>query len=290
MKTDKRSNDQGPCLPEQRTRTREVFRSLAKHRVAFAGILILLFLTAMAVFAPFLAPYDPNEQDLYHVLEGPSAQHLLGTDDVGRDLLSRVIYGSRATLTMGTLSTFFSAIIGVLIGLVAGYKGGVTDMIIMRITDTFMCVPALVLMLVIVSALGPGMQSIVVSITILSWTWFARIVRGQVMLVRELPYIEAAHALGASGFRIIFKHLLPNVMAPVIITATVSFLGLGVQQPTSSWGNELRIGYSYLEVVPLFSFAPGLMITLAVLAFNFMGDGLRDALDPRLRRNNTMIK
>ena len=302
MNKDKLSIGQGPCLPEQRTRTQEVFRSLAKHRVAFAGILILLFLTAMAVFAPFLAPCDPNEQDLYHVLEGPTAQHLLGTDDVGRDLLSRVIYGSRATLMMGALSTLFSAVIGVLIGLVAGYKGGVVDMVIMRITDTFMCVPAVVLMLVIVSALGPGMQSIVISITILSWTWFARIVRGQVMLVRELPYVEAAHALGASGLRIMFKHLLPNVMAPIIITATialggnimlesaVSFLGLGVQQPTSSWGNELRIGYSYLEIVPLFSLAPGLMITLAVLAFNFMGDGLRDALDPRLRQNNTLIK
>ncbi len=298
----KNGQDQGPCLPEQRTRTREVFLLLAHHRVAFAGIVILLFLTAMAVFAPFLAPYDPNEQDLYHVLEGPTRVHMLGTDDVGRDLLSRVIYGSRATLMMGALSTFFSAVIGVLIGLVAGYKGGVVDMVIMRITDTFMCVPALVLMLVIVSALGPGMQSIVISITILSWTWFARIVRGQVMLVRELPYVEAAHALGASGFRIMFKHLLPNVMAPVIITATialggnimlesaVSFLGLGVQQPTSSWGNELRVGYSYLEIVPLFSLAPGLMITLAVLAFNFMGDGLRDALDPRLRRNNTFVK
>jgi len=256
----------------------------------------------MAVFAPFLAPCDPNGQDLYHVLEGPSAQHLLGTDDVGRDLLSRIIYGSRATLMMSALSTFFSAIIGVLFGLVAGYKGGIVDMVIMRITDTFMCVPGLVLMLVIVSALGPGMQSIVVSITILSWTLFARIVRGQVMIVRELPYVEAAHALGASGFRIMFKHLLPNVMAPIIITATialggnimlesaVSFLGLGVQQPTSSWGNELRIGYSYLEIVPLFSLAPGLMIALAVLAFNFMGDGLRDALDPRLRKNNNIIK
>ncbi len=302
MNEDNRSIDQGSSLRKQRTQTQEIIRALINHKVAFAGILILLFLTAMAVFAPFLAPHDPNEQDLYHVLEGPSKAHLLGTDDVGRDLLSRVIYGSRATLMMGALSTFFSAVIGVLIGLVAGYKGGITDMVIMRITDTFMCVPALVLMLVIVSALGPGMQSIVVSITILSWTWFARIVRGQVMIVRELPYVEAAHALGASGLRIMFKHLLPNVMAPIIITATialggnimlesaVSFLGLGVQQPTSSWGNELRIGYSYLEIVPLFSLAPGLMITLAVLAFNFMGDGLRDALDPRLRRNNTFVK
>lgn len=276
--------------------------SLARHRIALAGMVIITLLTLMATLAPVLAPYDPNEQDLYKVLQGPSSQHLLGTDDVGRDLLSRIIYGSRTTLMMGLLSTFFSAAIGVLAGLVAGYKGGLMDMVIMRLTDTFMCMPALVLMLAIVSALGPGMYSVVFSITMLAWTWFARIVRGQVLLVRELPFIEAAQALGASGFRIMFRHLLPNVMAPIIVTATialggnimlesaVSFLGLGIQEPTSSWGNELRIGYSYLEVVPLFSIAPGLMITLAVLAFNFLGDGLRDALDPRLHGNDKPLK
>jgi peptide/nickel transport system permease protein len=290
-----RYHEQDNGLPAARSNGRAVIHALAKHWVASTGIIIFLCIAAMAIFAPFLAPYNPNEQDLYHVLEGPSRLHLLGTDDVGRDLLSRVIYGSRATLLMGGLSTLFAAIIGVLLGLVAGYKGGIIDMIIMRTTDTFMCIPALVLMLAIVAALGPGMESVIISITVLSWTWFARIVRGQVMQVRELPYIEAAQALGASGFRIMFKHLLPNVMAPIIITASialggnimlesaVSFLGLGVQPPTPSWGNELRIGYSYLEIVPLFSLAPGLMITLAVLAFNFIGDGLRDALDPRLR-------
>jgi len=271
--------------------------ALAHHRVASAGIVILLFITAMAVFAPFLAPYDSNEQDLYHVLEGPSRVHMLGTDDVGRDLLSRVIFGSRVTLIIGVLSTLFSAVIGVLLGLAAGYKGGITDMIIMRATDTFMCMPNLILLLVIMAAIGPGMESLILSITILSWTGFARIVRGQVMQVRELPYVEASRALGASGFRIIFRHLLPNVTGPIIVASSialggnimlesaVSFFGLGVQPPTPSWGNELRIGYSYLEIVPLFSFAPGLMITLAVLGFNFMGDGLRDALDPRLRGN-----
>ena len=158
-------------------------------------------------------------------------------------------------------------------------------MVIMRTTDTFMCMPELILVLVMVSALGPGMKSLVISITVFTWTGFARIVRGQVMRVRELPYIEAAHALGASGFRIMFRHLLPNVMAPIIVTASialgvnimmesaVSFLGLGVQPPTPSWGYELRIGYSYLEIVPLFSFAPGLMITLAVLALTSWGTG-----------------
>lgn len=274
-----------------------VMHALLHHRVAFSGIVLLLCITAVAVFAPFLAPYDPNEQDLYRVLEGPSRLHLLGTDDVGRDLLSRVMFGSRVTLLIGFLSTLFSALIGVLLGLVSGYKGGIIDMIIMRITDTFMCLPNLILMLVIMSAVGPGMKSLVISISLLSWTGFARIVRGQVMQAREMPYIEATRALGASGFRIVFRHLLPNVMGPVIVASSialggnimlesaVSFFGLGVQPPTPSWGNELRIGYSYLEIVPLFSFAPGLMIMLSVLGFNFMGDGLRDALDPRLRGN-----
>lgn len=260
-------------------------------------MLIILCLAAIAVFAPILAPYDPNEQDLYRILEGPSRQHLLGTDDVGRDVLSRVIYGSRVTLAMGAASTLFSAVIGVLLGLVAGYRGGLVDSALMRLTDTFMCMPALVLALAMVAALGPGVQSVIVSITVLAWTGYARIVRGQVLIVRELPFVEAARALGASGLRIMFRHLLPNVMAPVIVAATIalgvnimlesalSFLGLGVQAPTPSWGNELRVAYSYLEVVPLFSIAPGLMITLAVLAFNFLGDGLRDALDPRLQGN-----
>jgi peptide/nickel transport system permease protein len=273
-----------------------VARALARHRIAMVGIIILVCLVAMSVLAPLIAPHDPNEQDLYHVLEGPSSGHLLGTDDVGRDLLSRVIYGSRVTLLIGGLSTLLAAIIGVLLGLVVGYKGGVWDMIIMRVTDTFMSMPVLILVLVMVAALGPGMKNLIVAITVLTWPGYARIVRGEAMRVRELPYIEAAHALGASGFRIMFKHILPNIMAPIIVTAsiavgvnimmesTVSFLGLGVQPPTPTWGNELKIGYSYLEVVPLFSIAPGLMITLAVLAFNFIGDGLRDVFDPRLKR------
>jgi ABC-type dipeptide/oligopeptide/nickel transport system permease subunit len=295
MKPEKDLSQGSNAVQRSASNSSGIIKTFMRHKIALAGTVILLFMLTVAVFAPFLAPCNPNDQDLYQVLQGPSSQHLLGTDDVGRDLLSRVIFGARATLMIGALSTLFSAIIGVVIGLISGYKGGAIDMIVMRITDTFMCIPALVLMLVIVSALGPGMHSVIISITVLSWTWFARIVRGQVMLVRELPYIEAARALGASGFRIMFKHLLPNVMAPIIITATlalggnimlesaVSFLGLGVQQPTPSWGNELRIGYSYLEIVPMFSIAPGLMITLAVLAFNFIGDGLRDAFDPRLR-------
>jgi peptide/nickel transport system permease protein len=279
-----------------------VTKAVLKHKVSCVGVVIIILLSLMAIFAPLLAPHDPHEQDLYHVLENPSRKHLLGTDDVGRDLLSRVIYGSRISLLVGVGATIFAAVIGVILGLIAGYKGGIVDMIIMRITDTFMCIPGLILLLVMAAALGPGLHNIIIAISLIGWTGFARIIRGQVLMVRELPYIEAANAAGASGFRIMFKHLLPNSLAPIIVAASITiggvimlesaaaFLGLGVQPPTPSWGKALRIGYSYLEVVPLFSIAPGLMITLAILAFNFLGDGLRDALDPRLRGQGKKIE
>ncbi len=271
------------------------------HKMAFVGVVIIVSLLCMAVFAPFLAPHDPNDQDLYHVLEGPTWEHLLGTDDVGRDLLSRVIFGARISLIIGIVSTFLSALLGSMLGLISGYKGGMADMVIMRITDTFMCLPVMVMLLVIVAILGPGVENIIIAISVLTWTTFARIMRGQVLHVRELPYIEAAHADGASGWRIMFKNILPNAISPIIVAISITlgrhimlesiatFLGLGVQPPTPTWGKALRVGYSYLEIVPLYSIAPGLMITLAVLGFNFLGDGLRDALDPRLRGEGKKI-
>lgn len=272
-----------------------IAKALWRHKLSRVGIVIIVLLVSMAIFAPLIAPYDPNKQDLYAVLKGPSKANLLGTDNVGRDLLSRVIFGTRISLGVGIAATFFSAILGVFIGLIAGYYGGVADMVIMRITDIFMCIPWLVFVLVLAAALGPGIDNIVIAIVALGWTGFARIIRGQVLMVRELPYVDAARAAGASGWRIMFRYLLPNSLAPIIVAATMTiggviivesaaaFLGLGVQPPTASWGKALRTGYSYLERVPLFSIAPGLMITLSVLAFNFVGDGLRDALDPRLR-------
>ncbi|MFZ5571826.1 MAG: ABC transporter permease [Thermodesulfobacteriota bacterium] len=274
---------------------RNILHSLVAHKTACPGILIILLLTMMALTAPWLAPHDPNEQDLYHVLAPPGRDHLLGTDDVGRDLLSRVLYGARISLFVGLSSTVFSAVIGIFLGLAAGYKGGITDVILMRITDTFMSIPGLIFLLVLAAALGPGVHNIIIAITALGWTGFARIVRGQVLTLKRLPFVEAARAAGASGWRIMFRHLLPNALSPVIVAASITvggaimlesaaaFLGLGVQPPTPSWGEALRVGYSYLEIVPLFSIVPGMMITLAVLAFNFLGDGLRDALDPRLR-------
>jgi len=242
-----------------------------------------------------LAPYDPYKQNLYGVLQPPSAAHWLGTDNVGRDILSRVIYGARVSLLVGFVATLVSAVAGVLIGLLAGYLGGAVDNLVMRIADAFMCLPYLIFVLALAAALGPGITNIIAAFCVLGWTGFARLVRGQVLLVRELPYVEAARAAGLGELRVMFRHVLPNTLAPVIVAASITiglailtesgtaFLGLGAEPPTASWGKELRIGYTYLERVPLFSLAPGAMITLTVLAFNFLGDGLRDALDPRLR-------
>lgn len=281
---------------------RAIVRALLKHKLSRVGLVIIVLLFLMAIFAPLLAPYHPNEQDLYNVLQGPSKKHWLGTDNVGRDLLSRVIYGARISMSVSVIATGFSAAIGVIVGLIAGYRGGVIDQVIMRITDTFMVIPGLVFVLIMASALGPGIKNVVIAIILFTWPGFARIIRGQVLSVRELPYVEAARASGSSGVRIMFKHLLPNSLAPVIVASALSlgmavgieagaaFLGVGVQPPTPSWGKALRTGYSYLERVPLFSFAPGLLITLAVLSFTLVGDGLRDALDPRLRGEGKKMK
>jgi ABC-type dipeptide/oligopeptide/nickel transport system permease subunit len=193
---------------------------------------------------------------------------------------------------------FISVIIGMGIGVIAGYRGGLLDTILMRITDAFLCFPFLVFVLALAAAMGSGINNIVLALCLLGWPRFARIIRGQVLVVRELPYVEAARGMGLSDFRIMLRHILPNSLAPVIVAASIfvgiailtesgtAFLGLGVEFPTSSWGRELRVGYTYLQRVPLFSIAPGLMITLTVLAFNFLGDGLRDAMDPQLRGEN----
>ncbi|QQO20601.1 ABC transporter permease [Bradyrhizobium diazoefficiens] len=269
--------------------------SIRRHRLASVGLFIIGGLCLFAVFAPLVSPFDPYDQDLYAVLSGPSTQHWLGTDNLGRDLLSRILYGAQVSLLTGLLCTLLAAAIGIPVGLLAGYTGGIMDAVLMRITDAFLCFPPLIFILAMSTALGPGLRNVILSFALFGWTGFARIVRGQVLLVRELPFIEAARATGVPNFRIMWRHVLPNVLAPIIVAISttigiailvesgISFLGLGVQPPTASWGKELRVGFSYLEVVPLFSLAPGIMISLAVLGFNFIGDGLRDALDPRLK-------
>ncbi len=272
-----------------------LLRAVTSHRLATVGLAIIVFFCLMAAFGPLVIPHGPYEQDLYAVLSGPSASHWLGTDNLGRDLLARVVYGARVSLLFGIGSTALSAGLGIVIGLIAGFRGGIVDAVIMRITDAFLCFPPLIFILAMAAALGPGLHNVILSFALFGWTGFARIIRGQVLLVRELPFIEAARASGLSPARIMFAHVLPNTLAPIIVAITitigiailaesgVSFLGLGVQPPTASWGKELRVGFTYLESTPLISIVPGLMITVIVIAFNFVGDGLRDALDPRLK-------
>ena len=272
-----------------------LLRAVVRHHLARVGLVIIAVLCVLAVFAPVLAPYSPYDQDLYSVLAAPSAQHWLGTDNLGRDLFSRLLYGARVSLFVGIGSTALSAVFGVIIGLFAGFEGGATDAIIMRLTDAFLCFPPLIFILAMSAVLGPGLQNVMLSFAIFGWTGFARIARGQVLLVRELPFIEAARSVGVPPRRIMIRHILPNILAPILVATTitigaailvesgVSFLGLGVQPPTASWGKELRVGFTYLEAAPLFAIAPGVMISLAIISFNFVGDGLRDALDPRLR-------
>jgi ABC-type dipeptide/oligopeptide/nickel transport system permease subunit len=284
--------------PASRNPALALLRAVASHRLAAVGLVIIAALIFIAIFAPLLAPYSPNQQDLYRVLAPPSRIHLLGTDNLGRDLLSRLIYGTRVSLFVGIVSSLVSAVIGVIVGLIAGFRGGLVDAIIMRITDAFLCFPPLIFILAMSAVLGPGLQNVMLSFALFGWTVFARLARGQVLQVRELPFIEAARSVGVPATRIMFRHILPNIMAPVLVAITitigvailvesgVSFLGLGVQPPTASWGKELRVGFTYLEAAPLFSIAPGVMISLAIISFNFVGDGLRDALDPRLRGAN----
>ena len=281
--------------PRSRSAGLSLLRAVLRHRLAMVGLAIIGLMCAMAVFAPFLAPCNPYHQDLYAVLAPPTRAHWLGTDNLGRDLLSRVIYGARVSLFVGIVSTAASSAIGVALGLIAGFRGGLVDSIIMRVTDAFLCFPPLIFILVMAATLGPGITNIILSFAVFGWTGFARIVRGTVLYVRELPFIEASRSAGVPPLRLMWRHVLPNALAPIIVTASitvggailveagVSFLGVGVQPPTASWGVELRIGFTYLQSVPLFSIAPGLMVSLAVIAFNFVGDGLRDALDPRLK-------
>ncbi len=293
--TDTTTNEE---LEARRTSTvgfKAFLRTLLKQKLTVLGSTIILLLFGMALFAPLLAPYPPNQPDFFNTLKGPSAEHWLGTDDLGRDLLSRVIWGSRVSMTVAIGVTIFSMVFGAFMGLLAGFRGGMTDQIIMRVVDAVMVFPGLVFVLIMASVLGPGMKNIIIAIALFGWTGPARIIRGQVLSVREQPYVEAARTAGASDFRIMFKYILPNSMAPLIVAAALglgaavgmeagaAFLGIGVQPPTASWGRELRTGYAHLSTVPLFSIAPGALITLAIMGFVLLGDGLRDALDPRIR-------
>jgi len=288
-----------PAVPEVRrvgpSATREFFRRLARTRTAGIGAGIVGLVILAALLAPLLAPYDPTQQDTRSLLQGPSAAHLLGTDELGRDTLSRAIYGTQVSLQVGIIAVGISLLVGGGLGLVAGYLRGMTDAVIMRVMDGLLAFPTLVLALAITAMLGPSLNNAMIAIGVTGVPLFARLVRGQVLAVRGLDYIQAAQSLGAEHGRIMVRHILPNILAPIVVQASLnmpaailaeaglSFLGLGIQPPTPSWGAMLNTAKGYLQRSVWTAIVPGTAIFVAVLGFNFLGDAIRDALDPRLK-------
>jgi peptide/nickel transport system permease protein len=273
----------------------EVWRRLRRNRAAVIGGVVVLLFIAIAILAPLIAPYDPNEGDLTQRLRSFSREHLLGTDALGRDLLSRVIYGARISLEIQIVSVSLALVIGTLLGMVGGYYGGRLDHLIMRLMDILLAFPGIFLAIAIIAALGPGLLNLMLAAGIYSVPQFARIVRGSILTLKEKEFVEAARAVGESDVNILFRYLLPNSMAPIIIQTTLrmatvlltasglSFLGLGVQPPTAEWGAMLSTARAYIVTAPHVATVPGLAIMLVVMGFNLFGDGLRDSLDPRLR-------
>ncbi|MFW6409463.1 MAG: oligopeptide ABC transporter permease [Halanaerobiales bacterium] len=275
------------------------WRHFKKNKLAMAGLFIMIIVVLSAVFAPQLAPHDPYKTNILDSKEAPNDSYPLGTDRVGRDVLSRLLYGGRISLTVGLVAMVISVTLGTLMGLIAGYFGGWVDTLITRLIDVFMSIPFLIMAITIGSIWGPGLYKLMVIIGILSWTGIARIVRSNILSLRERDFIHASRALGGSDFRIMIKHLFPNTVAPIIVNATLrvaysilseaglSYLGLGVQPPIPSWGSMLEAArsVSILEAMPWFWLPPGTMIVITVLSINFIGDGLRDALDPKLQKS-----
>ncbi len=259
------------------------------------GLVIIFINLIAAIFAPWLAPYDPNKPVLDQDLQNPSWEHPLGTDTLGRDSLSRLIYGARTSMIIGISAVAIAALLGITLGLVAGYSGGIIYIVIMRLVDALMAFPMIMLMLIIAAMLGQGLLNICISLGIGMMAAYARMVCGQVVSIKENDYILAEKVGGVGNLRIMFRHILPNCLAPLIVMMTMmlgeailaeaglSYLGIGINPPDAAWGAMVNAGYPYLLSFPLLSFVPGLAIMLLVFAFNMVGDGLRDALDPKLR-------
>lgn len=273
------------------------WNKLKRNKTAVIGLIIIVIMIIMALFAPLLAPQDPNAMDLGNSYMKPGAGgHILGTDEFGRDLLSRIIYGSRISIIVAVGGMLLGGIIGILLGLIAGFKGGIIDTIIMRIMDGMFAFPFVLLAIVLMTVLGDGLQNVILAIGIANIPGFARIVRGQVHIVKNEEYCHAVRALGASDIRLLFMHILPNSISPIIVYSTLnvagaiiseaalSFLGLGIQPPTASWGNILRAGKDCLSTAPHIATYSGLIILVSVLGFNLMGDGIRDVMDPKMKR------
>lgn len=282
--------------PGRRSELLQAWQRFRANRMSTVGLTLIVLLVLIAIFAPLIAPYDPIE-DIFRGVRGvgPSWDHPFGYDHLGRDLLSRVIFGSRVALLVGLVATGISVLVGIVIGAVAGYFGGWVDTLLSRLIDTLMAFPIIALLVVLAAVLGPSLVTTIVVIGFTGWARFARVVRAEVMSLKQQDFITAARAVGVRDWRIIWRHLLPNVMGPVIVLASLgiggiiilesalSFLGLGIRPPNPSWGGTLADGRAFILRFPHIAFFPGLMIVITVLAFNFLGDGLRDAFDPRNR-------
>ena len=274
---------------------RDAARRLRRDHAAVAGLVIIVLLIIIAIAAPWITPYDPNDQSFRIKLMPPSAEHWLGTDEFGRDVLSRILVGTRVALYVGIVPVIVAMVIGVTLGLAAGYYGKSLDQVIMRLIDILLAFPWLLLAIGIMAVLGPGINNVVIAVSIVYIPAFARIVRGSVLSIKEKEYVEAARAMGQPNPQIITRHVLANAWAPIIVLATLSigqaiiyaaglsFIGLGTQPPNADWGVMLSSGREYLRDAPWLGFFPGLAILITVLAFNLFGDGLRDALDPRMQ-------
>ncbi len=266
---------------------------LLKNKAAVLGVVIIgiLFFTALA--AEYIAPYDPNAISLENTLQGPSSEHILGTDQLGRDQLSRMIYGTRATFQLSIFVVAVTASFGITAGIIAGYYGGIIDEVLMRLIDLLLAFPSIILALVIIGGLGPGLFNTVLAISLVGWLYYARVARASTLSIKEKEYVEGAKAMGCSDLYICTRYIFPNCLPPIIVLVTLNmggiiltiaslgYLGLGAQPPTPEWGTMLNEGREFLRDCPWLSFAPGALIMITVLAFNFIGDGLRDLLDPR---------
>lgn len=283
----------------EKTRGQKLWKALKSYPSAFIGGFIVFVMIVVALLAPLLAPHDPIHQYTNGLNQmgmpvGPSHEFIFGTDPEGRDVLSRVIFGARVSLEVGVFATVISLVIGVVLGIVAGYYGGFIDTVIMRFTDVMLAFPFLLFVIALVAILKPSVANVFIAIGVLGWAQMARIIRGQVLAVKEFEFIEAARAIGAGNGFIIFKEILPNVVAPIIVFTTLtvgnniliesglSFLGIGVQPPHPSWGNMLEEGMTVMTLAPWMIYVPGFALLIAVIGFNLLGDGLRDWLDPRI--------
>jgi peptide/nickel transport system permease protein len=274
----------------------DFWRALGRNRLAVIGGIVVLVLVVLAVFAPVLSPRDPNRPDVKQILAEPSRSHPFGTDQLGRDVLSRLLFGSRVSLAVGFVSVGIATAIGVVLGSIAGYRGGLVDGFVMRLVDLMLVFPRFFLLLAVLAFIKPSIWTIMAVIGLTGWMGVTRLVRAEFLALKEREFVVWSHAIGASGFRVIWRHILPNAMAPVLVAMTLgipaailtesglSFLGLGVQPPYATWGNILNEGKDTIEIGWWLSFYPGVAILLTVLSYNLLGEGIRDALDPRLRQ------